>query len=54
MLEFFAYRLRHLQQRRSAIRKLARLDDHLLADIGADRKALGDFVDGRTCGRTQP
>lgn len=54
MLEFFTCRLRHLQQRRTAIRKLALLDDHLLIDIGAERGTLGDFVDKRTCGRTQP
>lgn len=39
-------RLRAWQERRRALRDLARLDDHLLADIGLSRSEIRPVVEG--------
>lgn len=44
MFEPIASRLRNWRLRNIARRKLAMLDDRLLADIGTERDTIGDFV----------
>ena len=39
-------RLRAWQEKRQALRDLARLDDHLLADIGLSRAEIRSVVEG--------
>ena len=42
-------KLKHWRQQRIARRQLADLDDWLLADLGADRGSLHQFVARHTC-----
>jgi uncharacterized protein YjiS (DUF1127 family) len=44
MFDTFRQRLRSWRLCNAARRQLAMLDDHILADIGTSRSAIGDFV----------
>lgn len=46
MLQTLARQFRAYRQHRFALRRLRRLDDWLLADMGTSRDRLADFVRG--------
>lgn len=49
MFEPIRNRLRRWHQRNLTHRRLALLDDRLLADIGTRRSGIGDFISARSC-----